>query len=436
MSELAMTPDVDFRTPLRRGAALLLFGFGGFLAWAALAPLDEAVPASGIVSIDGKRKRIDHLAGGLVEKILVREGEHVKQGQDLVVLDAAQSKAALNAALSQWQVAKATEARLVAERDGLKAIAFPAQLREAARDAEAAIAMAAQERLFRARRNALDGELRILRESVRGLEEQLASLDALRAGRQKQVDLLKQQLESFQKLSTQGFVSRNHLMEQERQLADVQGKQSEDLSNIAALRARLAEFRMRGAQREAEYRREVEVQLADVQREAATLGEKLAAQRDTYTRLAIRAPVSGTVVDLEANTVGGVVKPGDRIMEIVPSGDDLVVEARLAPQYIDRVHPGLPVHLHFDAYMNRADRPVIGGKVDVVSADALTDTKTGQSYYAMRIRVPAEERKGLGDLQLLPGMQATVMVKTGERALLVYLARPLLRRFTAALAER
>jgi membrane fusion protein, protease secretion system len=275
----------------------------------------------------------------------------------------------------------------------------------------------------------------IMRESVRGLEAQIESLDQLRAGRQKQVELFQQQLDSFRKLHGQGFISRNQLLDLERQLTEVQSRQSEDLANIASINARLAEFRMRGAQRELEFRREVETQLADVQKEVALLGERLAAQRDTHSRLVVRAPVSGTVVDIAFHTVDGVVKPGERIMDIVPAEDELIIEAQVHPQYIDRVHVGLPADLHFDAYMSRIDRPVISGKVAVVSADVLTDPRTGAQHYAMRISVPPIEIAKLQGLQLQPGMQATVMIKTGERSLLVYLGRPIMRRFATAMSE-
>jgi HlyD family type I secretion membrane fusion protein len=428
-------PNADYRSAVTGGIWVLAIGFCGFFAWAAFAPLDEGVPAPGVVSVESTRKRIDHLTGGLVERILVREGERVRAGQELIVLDEAQAKAALNAALSQWRIAAATEARLQAERDGLKAISFPRELADASRDPEVAAAMRAQAELFRSRRNALEGELRIIQESVRGLELQLRSLGELQAGRGKQVQLFQQQLASYRNLNEQGFVSRNQLLELERQLAEVQSKESETLANMALVNARLAEFRMRGAQRGMEYRREVESQLAEVQRDVTVLGERLAAQRDTFSRLVIRAPVSGTVVDLAFHTVGGVIKAGDRILDIVPEGDELIVEARVAPQYIDRVHAGLPADVHFDAYMSRAERPVIAGKVLVVSADALADSRTGEQYYSMRVAVPAAELEKLGKLELQPGMQGTVMVKTGERSLLVYLARPLLRRFTAAMGE-
>jgi protease secretion system membrane fusion protein len=428
-------PDADYDKPIRLGLWLLALGFGGFLAWAAFAPLDEGVPAQGVIASESKRKRVDHLTGGIIARLLVREGERVKAGQELILLDGVQAGAALNATLGQWRIAAATAARLDAERKGLKAVAFAPELLEAAGEPETAAAMAAQSELFRSRRSALEGELRIIHESVRGLELQLRSLDQLKAGREKQIALFKEQLASFTRLNRDGFVSRNQLLDIERQLAEVQSKQSEDLANIAGINARLAEFRMRGSQREIEYRREVETQLAEVQRDAATLAERLAALRDTHRRLAVLAPVDGVVVDLAFHTVGGIIKPGERILDIVPEGDELIVEAQVAPQYVDRVQPGLDADVHFDAYMARVERPMITGTVKVVSADALTDSRTGMQYYTMRVSVPPAELRKLGSLALQPGMSGTVMVKTGERSLLVYLARPFLRRFSSALSE-
>jgi len=429
-------PDADYGRVVRLGLWILAAGFGGFLLWGTLAPLDEGVPAHGVVSVESKRKRIDHLTGGIVQKILVREGEHVSAGQALIEFNETQAGAALNAARGQWHIALAAEARLKAERDGQKSVEFPKQLTELQSDPEVSGAMRAQSELFRSRRGALEGELSIIRESARGLETQVQSLEQLLQGREKQVALFHEQLASYQKLNRDGFISRNQLIDTERQLAEVQTKQSEDMSNIAGVKARLAEFRMRGAQREIEYRREVETQLADVQRDAATLGEKNVAQRDIYERLILSAPVAGTVVDLAVHTIGGVVKPGDRIMDIVPDGEELIVEAQVPPQYIDRVRVDLPADVHFDAYMSHADRPVVTGRVLTVSADVLTDARSGVQYYSMRVAVPEAELRKLGSLQIQPGMQGTVIVKTGERSLLVYLTRPLLRRFSGALSER
>ena len=430
-------PDADYGRVLWRGLLFMLLGFGGFMAWALLAPLDEGIPAEGTVAVETSRKRVDHLNGGLVEQIMVREGQTVREGDELLVLNATQSKSALNATQGQRFTAMAMLDRLRAERDGAATLGFSPELTAAAaNDAEAASVMRAQQDLFASRRVALGGELRIIRESVLGLEQQLASLSQLKIEREKQIALLNEQLSSFRELRTAGFVSRNQLLELERQMAEVTSRQSEDLSNIAGVNARLAEFRMRGSQRQIEYRREVEAQLAEVQRDLSTLGERLAGQRDTFERLVLRAPVSGTVVDMAFHTLGGVVRPGERIMDIVPENDALVVEARVAPQYIDSLHAGLPADLHFDAYASRAQRPVIRGELTVISADALKDERTGLSYYTLRVTVPADEARRLGDLRLQPGMQTTVMVKTGERTLMTYLTNPLVRRFQTGLGER
>lgn len=429
-------PNADYAATIRFGLWILVLGFGGFFAWAVLAPLDEGVPAPGVVASESKRKRVDHLTGGIVAELLVREGARVKAGDDLVVLDGVQAGAALNAALGQWRISVATAARLEAERKRLKAVVFPPDLLAAESEPEVAAAMAAQTDLFRSRRTALEGELGIIRESVRGLELQIRSLDQLKVGREKQIALFEEQLASYTKLKQQGFVSRNQLIDIERQLAEVQSKQSEDLANIAGINARLAEFRMRGAQHENDFRSEVETKLIEVQRDVSTLTERLAALRDTNERLALKSPVDGVVVDLAFHTIGGIIKPGDRILDIVPEGDALIIEAQVAPQYIDRIYPGLSADVHFDAYMARAERPVITGVVKVVSADALTDARTGTQYYSIRVSVPPAELKKLGDLALQPGMTGTVMVKTGERSLLVYLTRPFLRRFSSAMSER
>jgi membrane fusion protein, protease secretion system len=433
---LQTEPNANYAAVIEQGLWVLLVGFGGFLAWAAFAPLDEAVPAPGVVSVESQRKKIDHLTGGTIAKILVREGEKIREGQELILLDEAQAKAALNSTMSQWRNAAATEARLRAERSGLKVIPFPQDLAAAADDPEVASIIRAQEVLFRSRRAALKGELGIIAESVQGLAAQVRSLNQLQLDRQKQIQLFQQQLASFRNLNAQGYVSRNQILDLERQLAEVQSRESETLANIAGANARLADFRMRGSQRELEYRREVETQLAELQKELAMLGERVFAYRDTHSRLAIRAPVSGTVVDLAFHTIGGVIKAGERILDIVPEGDELIVDARIPPQYIDRVHPGLRADVHLDAYMDSGDRPVIAGKVTVVSADSLSDQRMGQSYYAIRVSVVPTELKKLGTRRLQPGMQSTVMVKTGERSMLVYLMRPLLRRFTAAMGER
>lgn len=428
-------PETDFRKPIKLGLLVLIIGFFGFLIWAAFAPLDEGVPANGVVSVESKRKRVDHFTGGIIEKILVREGDRVQAGRELIQFNEVQAKAALNATLSQWRNAIATESRLQAERGGLKSITFHQELVRFSADPEVATIIKTQNELFRTRRAALEGEMAIVSESVRGLELQLRSLEQLKIGREKQLRLFNEQLDSFTRLHSQGFVSRNQLLAVEGQLAELQSKQSEDLADIAGINARMAEFRMRGAQVDIAYRRDIEGQLAEAQKNVSALAERLISLRDTHERLLVRAPVDGIVVDLAFHTVGSTIKPGDRILDIVPADDALIVEARILPQYIDRIRAGLPADLHFDAYMARAERPVIKGQVILVSADTLVEPRTGEQFYATRVAVPRAELQKMGGLLIQPGMQATVMIKTGERSLLTYLARPFLRRFTSAMRE-
>lgn len=427
-------PNADHTSPLRRAAWLIVVGLGGFLLWAGLAPLDEGVPTPAQVSVENKRQRIEHLTGGLVEKILVKDGQQVQAGQDLVLLNEVQGKAALDSVKSQWVLASATVARLQAEREGQGMVRFPAEL-EADRSPAVQSVLKAQRDLLASKRRSLEGELRIVRESVKGLRAQLASLAQLKSGREKQVSLFNEQLGKFQGLQSQGFVSQNQLLDIERQLSEVQSKQAEDLANIAATNARLAEFELREQQINNDYRKTVEAELSEAQRELAVQAERMKGLSDSYNRLVIRAPVAGTVVDVVVNTVGGVVKPGDRVMDIVPAGEKLVVEAQLPPQFIDRVRPDLPADVHFDAYVSMAKRPMVSGVVQTVSADVMTDPRTGVPYYTVRVRIDPKEVARLKDVKLFPGMQCSVTIKTGERTLLTYLLRPLLKRTEGALLE-
>lgn len=427
-------PNADHAGPTRFALWLLGVGFGGFLLWASLAPLDEGVPTPGVVGVETKRKRVEHLSGGLVERILVKEGQQVAAGQDLVILNEVQGKAALDAVTGQWLMASAAVARLQAEREGAAVVRFPREL-EQDRSIDVQAALKSQRDVFAARRRALEGELRIVRESTKGLQAQLDSLAQLKLGREKQVRLFNEQLNKFQTLQQQGFVSQNQLLDTERQLSEVQSKQAEDLSNIAATNARLAEFRMREQQILNDHHKEVEAQLSEAQKELSMLTERRKGVADSHDRLVMRAPVAGTVVDVAVNTVGGVVKPGDRVLDIVPQGEALVVEAHLAPQFIDRVRPGLTADVGFDAYVSMARRPRVAGVVETVSADVMTDPRTGVPYYAVRVRISPEEIARLNEVKLFAGMQCSVTIKTGERTLLTYLLRPLLQRTASAMLE-
>ena len=420
---------------IRIGVAIVVLAVGGFFLWAGFVPLDAGIPAHGRLVVESQRKRVEHLTGGIVGEILVKEGQRVRRGEELVLLDETQTRAALRAAEQQWWTSLAVEARLVAELSGAATPHFPDEIESRRNDPLVRTIVAAQQEAFRTRRAAFDGETEILRSSRRGLEVQLRSLDALKRGRERQVKLLDEQVTAATALRDQGYVSRNQALEIERQLAEIQSRQGEDLASISATQTRLAELRLRESQHWVDTRRDLEASLVETRRDSALLAEKVAAIRDTYARLSIRAPVAGTVVDLAVTTVGGVVQAGDRIMEIVPDGDQLIVEARLDPRYVDRVRAGLSADLHFDAYMNLAMRPLATGQVKTVSADAMMDDRTGTPYYVLRVAIPPTEQRRLGDVKLQPGMLCSVMVKTGEQTLLAYLTRPIVRRFFGTFSE-
>ncbi len=420
---------------IKTGWSIVLVGVVGFFLWASFAPLDEGIPATGVLASESSRKQVAHHAGGIIERIVVKEGQRVEKDQVLLTLDETQSTSALKAAELQWWTALATEARLEAELTQRATLEIPEILRSEGDNPDLQSILETQRGVLRSRRSAAAGEIRLIRGSQRGLETQLDSLQTLKSSRERQVALFSDQMASANALHLQGYVSKNQTLEIERQLNEVQSRQSEDLANINGIQARLAELKMRESQFYIDLRRETEAELADVRRELGALAERVAMLRDVNQRQVIRAPVSGTVVALAVTTVGGVIKPGDRVLDIVPDGDDLIVEARVDPRYVDRVRVGLPADLRFDAYMSSIQQPMVTGDVKVVSADAMHDERTGMAFYKIRVGIPSAEIKRLSGLKMQPGMPCTVMIKTGERSLLAYLMQPLLRRFAGAMAE-
>jgi protease secretion system membrane fusion protein len=420
---------------IKTGWSIVLVGVVGFLLWASFAPLDEGIPATGVLASESSRKQVAHHAGGIIEGIAVKEGQRVEKGQALLTLDETQSTSALKAAELQWWTALATEARLEAEMNQQTTFKTPEILGSEGSNPDLQAILETQRGVLQSRRSAAAGEIRLIRGSQRGLETQLDALQTLKSSRERQVALFSNQMTSANALHLQGYVSKNQTLEIERQLNEVQSRQSEDLANINGIQARLAELKMRETQFHIDLRRETEAELADVRRELGALAERVAMLRDVNQRQVIRAPVSGTVVALAVTTVGGVIKPGDRVLDIVPDGDDLIVEARVEPRYVDRVRVGLPADLRFDAYISSAQQPMVTGDVKVVSADAMHDERTGLAFYKIRVGIPSAERKRLNGLKMQPGMPCTVMIKTGERSLLAYLTQPLLRRFAGAMAE-
>lgn len=428
--------DTNFSGPLRWGLTVLLLGFGGFVAWAGFAPLDAGVTADATVQVAGNRKSIQHLEGGTIEEILVREGDLVKEGQVLIRLNATRALAEQGVVSSQYIIAKTTEARLLAERDGLDKIEFDPALTERFKDdPRYQRAVASQEQLFRTRRDALEGEIAILRENLGGAEQQLAGLEQVQKNRKSQIDYINRELKGVRELAKEGYLPRNRMFELERDAAQLQAALSNDVVEAGRTRNQIAELKLRILQRRQDYQKEVQSQLSEVMREASSLADRLAAIDYTVRETEIRAPIDGYVQNLSVHTVGGVIGPGTLLMEVVPVDATYLIQARVPVQSIDRVAPGLDVDITFPA-LNTRTIPNIPGKVLTVSADRLEDPATKMPYYLAQVEVTPEGAEKLQNETIRAGMPAAVLIKLGERTMLNYLLKPFLERLDKSFKER
>ena len=420
--------------PGRIGLWALLLGFGGFVLWAALAPLDEGVPGQGMVTVDTKSKAVQHISGGIIKEVLVREGQQVAQGQLLVRLDEAVAKANFEAARQRYLGLRAMQARLLSEQQGLGQINWHADLREAMTDPQIRQMMQTQEQLSQSRRASLRADLLSIDESIAGQEGLLQAYTAMLGNRRKQLALLSEELKNTSGLVAEGYAPRNRQLELERMVAESNSSVAELLGNTTRAQRSIGELRQRAIVRQQDYRKEVESQLSEVDREVQADAEKFRATRDDLGRTEIRAPVAGQVVGLAFQSVGGVIGPGQKLMDIAPSGQPLLLEARVAPHLIDRVHAELPVDVRFSSFAN-SPQLVVAGKVASVSADLLVDSHTGAGYFLARVAVTPEGMKKLGKRQMQPGMPVEVIFITGERSMLTYLLHPLTKRMAASMKE-
>jgi protease secretion system membrane fusion protein len=425
----------DTRQPMRIGLWVLGIGFGGFLLWAGLAPLDEGVPTQGMVAIDTKRKAVQHLSGGLVKEVLVKEGQFVKNGQEVIRLDDAMVRANYESIRQHYLGVRAMEGRLVAEQTGQARIDFHPDLLNERNDPLIKQQMANQEQLFQSRRMALQSDLQAIEESIQGQMAAIQGFEGMLQSRKSQLSLLEEELKGIRDLVKEGYAPRTKQMELERMAADAMGSMADLQGNISRARSSIAEMKMRAIQHKQEYRKEVDTQLADVRREVQADADKFKASTEELGRTVIRAPVEGQVLGLAVQTVGGVIQPGQKLMDIVPKNEALLLETRVAPHLIDRVHPGLIADVRFSSFAH-SPQLVVQGKVDSISTDLITDPQNPNiAYYLARVSVTAEGLKKLGSRQLQAGMPAEVVIKTGERSVLTYLLHPLLKRLSASMKE-
>ena len=425
----------DTRAVARTGLLVLALGFGGFLLWAAFAPLDEGVPTQGMVTLDTKRKMVQHLSGGIVKEVLVQEGQQVKEGQALLRLDGAVAKANFEAVRQRYLGYRAMQSRLFAEQAGQGVIDFHPDVKAAQNDPLIQQQVSTQQQLIQARRAALAADLQGIEESMQGLKEQLGSYQNILVQRRSQLALLTEELTNTRGMVKEGYAPRNRQLELERRVAESNAAIADLTGNSLRITRQVAELGQRSLARKQEYRKEIETQLADVTREVQSDAEKFVAVTADLNRMEIKAPANGQVVGLSVQTVGAVLQPGQKLLDVVPEQQTLLLEAHIPPHLIDKVQAGLMADIRFNSFAH-SPQLVVDGKVMSVSGDLLSDPQQPQfSYYLARVQVTPVGMKTLGARQMQPGMPAEIVIKTGERSLLTYLLHPLTKRMAASMKE-
>jgi HlyD family type I secretion membrane fusion protein len=434
----ARPEDVPLRprigAPLAAGAFLLIAFFAGFGGWAALAPLSSATVAEGVIRVETHRKTVQHLEGGIVREILINEGDKVTAGQVLMRLDKTQSGTTVSVLQDQQDALLALQARLEAERDGLDAIQFPPELSARQSDPKVATVVGGQQKIFDTRRQSLRAQLGILSQRVEQLGSEIAGHKAQLVSANEQIQLTQEEIATVTDLLNRGLERKPRLLALQRQQSYLEGSRGEQLGAIAKAQQEIGEAKLQSADLLDKRSSEIALELRDTQSRLLEIRQKLGAAVDVDNRMEVVAPVSGQVVDLKVHTLGGVVRPGDALLDIVPQSDELVVEARVRPVDIDAVHAGQSAQVALTAYKQRTT-PRLDGRLATVSADALIDESRHISYYSAEIHIDSSELAKLNGVQLYPGMPAEVMIVTGERTLLQYFIQPVIDSFHRAFRE-
>lgn len=407
----------DITLPLRIGLVLFALVFGVFGLWASIAPLDGAAHAFGRVMVASHSKTAQHLEGGIIAAILVKNGDYVEQDQLLIKLDETQSLAQLDIVRKQYNALRLREARLNAEKLQLPSVDYPELENVTAAD------IAAEEQVFAARKAAISAGTDLLVQRIEQLRSQLNGIKALKESKDALAQSYQEELSDIEELLGQGYSDKNRLRELQRALATAKGESADLTANIASIDVQIGETQLEIMLREREFQNEVVAELADTQNRLNDVAERITALRDVVSRTSVRSPVAGTIKGMQFHTVGGVIAPGTKIVDIVPEDDELIVEAQISPNDIDRIALHQQANIRFSSFGNAV--PNIIGKLTYISADIFVDENSGLPYYQARIEVTEDGFKELGDLELVPGMPAEVFVATGSRTFFQYLFKPL-----------
>ena len=400
---------------------LLAAGVGG---WAGTTALSGALIASGSIVVDSNVKKVQHLTGGVVGELRVREGNRVKAGDIVVRLDQTVTRSNLAIITKGLDELSARKARLAGERDGLESIVFPDDLQARGTESEVAQILAGERKLFELRRSARSGQKAQLRQQSAQLLEEIAGLTAQQKAKVSEIALINRELDGVRELYKKNLVQINRLTQLEREATRLDGEQAQLVASVAQAKRKITEIELKIIQIDQDLSSEVAKEMREIDAKVGEFVERRIAAEDQLQRVDIRAPQDGTVFQLSVHTVGGVIGPGETLMLIVPGGDSLMVEAKVNPQDIEQVQLHQKAILRFSAF-NLATTPEINGEVSRISADISSDQRTGQSYYTIRISIPAEELSRLGEAKLVPGMPVECFIQTGERTVISFLLKPL-----------
>ncbi|MFP4129338.1 MAG: HlyD family type I secretion periplasmic adaptor subunit, partial [Halorhodospira sp.] len=420
-------PPTNDRFPRWFGIIVILVAFVGAGGWASLATIDGAVVAPGTVAAAAHRKTIEHLEGGIVQHIPVEDGDVVERGDLLVQLDETQSRAEYLSKWTRYLSLLAQRARLEAEIRGEESLTFPEQVRDSGERRQRTEAlMATQREQFQTRREALEGEIAVLRERIEGHKERIEGMQAQRRAEREAIASLEEELATKERLVERDAIPNAELRPIEREFAEHRGQAGQLQASVAEARVQISEAEQQIIQRRREFQSEAATRLEEVSSQVASLEEELQGLRDTLRRKQIRAPTAGEVVNLRVHTRGGVIKGGEPVLDLVPAEGPLILTGRVRPRDVDNVEPGMETDVRFTAFSFRTT-PVIQGEVTFLSADRIEPEQDDeQPYYEVKVEVSDEELAKLGDrAELRPGMPADLMINTGERTPLAYLAKPL-----------
>ena len=428
--------DRDLARSSRRliltGSLTLLFGAGAMGSWAALAPLATAALANGYVKVAGERKTVQHLEGGIVREILVREGQTVSKGQVLLKLVDVSARARQALLTVEHDALLAEFSRLEAERDNRPNLTFPETLTARRHDDAVARLLAGETHLFNSRRASFWGQVEVLEQRKRQAREKIEGRMAEIAATRTQLEFILEELRGAESLLEQGMYLRTRYYALKRTEANLEGTIARLSADVAESQAQIGETELRIIDLRNQLGREVNDRLQDIRAKLRDLSERLDAAADVLARTEVVAPDAGTVIGLQVHTAGGVIAAGEPIMQIVPNDDRLVVEAQVQLQDINRIWPGMPAEVRFSAFNSRAT-PVFTARVSRVSPDRFVDTARQRAYFVAQVEI---DRHLAGTIELQPGMPAEVYFVEGERTPLDYLIKPIREQLRRAMTER